>query len=136
MIGRFGTKIVQAEEADGEGLEGGGQHGLSGICKMQFAVDRVAMERGVKCHSDLGCSAAECEPVSAAGDVIDSEALRFQPVADFRQVGGAEAELIGVLFGREPAAVVGGRRVLLFGEQLLQGGLLERGGPEGEGYEI
>ncbi len=87
---------------------------------------------------DLGCRASERDPVAAAGLLDHGEALRLQPCGDLLHVVLAQAEAVGILLGGDPLMVVRGFRVLLLGEELINGLLLSGGGHgrQGDGSQV
>ena len=91
---------------------------------MQGAVDEVIVDRRVESSFDLRGDAAERDPGAAAGDVVNGEALRYEPCGDDIYIGLGEAEAVAEFLGRKPLVIVGRSTVLLLGEKLVERGLL------------
>src|SRR2546429_4911199 len=76
----------------------------------------------------LGGSSAERDKVATARDIDNAEALGLEPVGEFFDVIRAEAETVGVLFGREPLVVERRAAILLLREKAADGLLLAGAG--------
>ena len=91
---------------------------------MDLAVHQIAIELRVKGAFDLGRGATEKDLGAGAGVAVHRQALRLQPGRNFREIALAHAEARGVLLRSQPLVIVRRVRVLLFGQQLIQRGLL------------
>ena len=91
---------------------------------MSLTPDQVVVDGGAECRLHLRGGSTKCNPVAAAGDLFDGEALRVEPGGNRHHVSLGQAEAVAKLFGREPFVVIGRVAVLLLGKQLVKRGLL------------
>jgi len=85
-----------------------------------FGARVVEAHRGRERALDFRGGAAEADARAAVRDRIDVETLRAKPRADRVDVVLAGAEALADLARREPAVIVGRRRILLILQQLLE----------------
>src|SRR5262249_33255830 len=104
-----------------------------GVGDVRLAVVEIAVDLGLKRRLDAIRGAADRDPGAAAGSGRHGKAFAFEPRANRREVGVAEAEALRVLLGRQPAAVFGRARGLLGREQRGEGRLLLGGGRDSRG---
>jgi hypothetical protein len=99
---------------------------------VQFAVREIEilMQLGSKRILHAAGGSTHGDPSAAARHRRDSQALRFEPLGDLRQIRIAQSETLRVFLGRQPAMIIRRPGRLLFGEQLVQFRLLRRGGLE------
>ncbi len=117
-------QIVQAGDAGNDAGKclGDGYVGRGG--KMRLATDQVIVNGRVEGGFDLSGGAVECNPVAAASNLVDGEALRGEPGGKGDDIRRSDAEAVGEFLGREPFVIVGRAGVLLLDEELVEGGLL------------
>jgi len=110
-------------ERRGEGEVGGGGKVLLGGLEGGSS-NEIVVQGGAEGRGDLGGGSGEQDAVVAARNGVDGEALLLEPGFSRRDVGVGDAELRGVLVGRDPLVVEGGGGVLLGGDESVEGCLL------------
>lgn len=92
--------------------------------KMGFPVHDIPMEFGLKSLLDLRRGSVHRQPITAASNPGDGQALRLEPGSDCGKIAIACAESSGELLRRQPMMIFRRRRDLLRGQQRLERGLL------------
>ena len=116
------SKIVQAPYTAHHILKRGGNRWSNGVGKMRFPVHLVTVDFSAQRAGYLIRGAAEGDPVTAAGNVVHRQSLRFKPGSELADIAFAQAKSIGKLLGIDPAMVIRRRRFLLFADKLVEFG--------------
>ena len=106
--------------------------GFGGDGHALCAVDAVVVHLRLERAAHVSRRAAESYEEAAGSDPIDPQPPRLDPGGDGFGVGVRDPEALADLRGREPVMVMGRSRILLIGEELLEGRLLLRGARENQ----
>src|SRR6185437_14983423 len=135
-VERLRNEVGKSIDACDDGFEGRGNARRGGIGEMRLPVDGVSMDLRLERAADGARGSAEGDPVPAASDIMNPEALALKPGAHLGYIGVGGAEALAELPGRKPLVIVGRSGVLLFGEKRFEpvGGLEKQSGvSDGEG---
>jgi hypothetical protein len=112
-------KIVQPGHTCDHSGKGVGDGNVVRGGKMRLATDHVIVNGRVEGSFDLSGGPVERNPIAAAGNLVDGEALRGEPGGKSGDIGLSDAEAVGEFFGSEPLVIVGRAGVLLLDKQLV-----------------
>ena len=132
----LGLEIVEAQESAHHAAQGLGHRRLAGIGEMRYALDSETMDGSVQRPRHLFRGAAEGHPVPRPRGAIHGEALGGQPGDHLRVIARAQAEAVAELFRSQPLMKERRGGILLPGEQVVQFGLLRRGGFEDQNHVV
>ena len=99
-------EVIEARESSRERLNGVRDRRLGGVRKVHFPVDEEIVDFDVQRGFHSCRRAFEHNEVSPAGRVDHGQALALKPAYDLPDVRRARSELAGVLFGRQPVAIL------------------------------
>ena len=117
---RFPRKIAQPANSGHHAGERGGNRGRSGVGKARVSVGVEVVYLGLEGLLGLRGGSAEDDPIAAAGDILNPEALRLEPGGELLNVVGAEAEAVGILLGCEPLVIERRVGILLLRQKLVE----------------
>jgi len=90
---------------------------------MLFPFHHVLANRDLEGRLNLRRGPGKFNHASALADVVNAKSVRGEPSGDGLDISVSRAKPTTEFFGREPLVIVGRRFVLLFLEQLREGGV-------------
>ena len=120
LSGETRNRLHESSKGGGNGgIPGGGDPGSYAGRGATLPVSEIRVES----RGDKGCRTFHLNEDSTRRDFPHGKALRDKPIGESGEVVPSWAVLLSNLPGSQPVVVAGGGRVLLVGEQTLEGGL-------------